>query len=189
MRSLELTEQEHLDRIRTAVINAVRRRLDADRPLSYLLSGGVDSSLVCAISQRILGIPIKTFCCGMKGGTDLKYAKMVADHIGSIHTEVHFTAEEGVEVIKDVIKATETWDTTTVRASVGQYIVCRHIGVNTDCKVVLVGEGPDEVCSSYLFNWYAPSGEELDQASREYVKNIHLFDSRRGDRCISFWGL
>jgi asparagine synthase (glutamine-hydrolysing) len=85
-----------LDRIRTAVINAVRRRLDADRPLSFLLSGGVDSSLVTAISQRIIGIPIKTFCCGMEGGTDLKYAKMVADHIGSIHTEVFFTPEQGV---------------------------------------------------------------------------------------------
>jgi asparagine synthase (glutamine-hydrolysing) len=85
-----------LDRIRTAVINAVRRRLDADRPVSFLLSGGVDSSLVSAISQRILGIPIKTFCCGMEGGTDLKYAKMVADHIGSIHTEVFFTPEQGV---------------------------------------------------------------------------------------------
>jgi asparagine synthase (glutamine-hydrolysing) len=85
-----------LDRIRTAVINAVRRRLDADRPVSFLLSGGVDSSLVSAISQRILGVPIKTFCCGMEGGTDLKYAKMVADHIGSIHTEVFFTPEQGV---------------------------------------------------------------------------------------------
>lgn len=92
VKSLDLTEQEHLERIRNAVINAVRRRLDADRPLSFLLSGGVDSSLVSAISQRILGIPIKTFCCGMVGGTDLKYAKMVADHMGSIHTEVHFTA-------------------------------------------------------------------------------------------------
>ncbi len=85
-----------MDRIRTAVINAVRRRLDADRPVSFLLSGGVDSSLVSAISQRILGVPIKTFCCGMEGGTDLKYAKMVADHIGSIHTEVFFTPEQGV---------------------------------------------------------------------------------------------
>ncbi len=70
----------------------MRRRLDADRPISFLLSGGVDSSLVCAISQKILRTPIKTFCCGMTGGTDLKYSKMVADHIGSIHTEVYFTA-------------------------------------------------------------------------------------------------
>jgi asparagine synthase (glutamine-hydrolysing) len=71
-------EDYFLDRIRTAVINAVRRRLDADRPIAFLLSGGVDSSLVAAISQRILGYPIKTFCCGMKGGTDLKFAKLVA---------------------------------------------------------------------------------------------------------------
>jgi len=75
---LSQTEEQHLDRIKTAVIRAVRRRLDADRPIAFLLSGGVDSSLVAAISQRILGYPIKTFCCGMKGGTDLNFAKMVA---------------------------------------------------------------------------------------------------------------
>ncbi len=182
-------EEEALMKIRNAVINSVRRRLDADRPIAFLLSGGVDSSLVAAIGQKILGVPIKTFCCGMKGGTDFKYAKMVADHIGSHHTEVYFTAEDGVNALKDVIYATETWDTTTVRASVGQYMVCKHIGTKTDCKVVLVGEGPDEVCSSYLFNWYAPSGYDLDKAAREYVRNIHLFDCRRGDRCISHWGL
>ena len=68
-------------------------------------------------------------------------------------------------------------------------MVCKHIGTKTDCKVVLVGEGPDEVCSSYLFNWYAPNGEELDNAAKEYVKKIHYFDCRRGDRCISYWGL
>ena len=182
-------EEEALMKIRNAVINSVRRRLDADRPIAFLLSGGVDSSLVAAIGQKILGVPIKTFCCGMKGGTDFKYARMVADHIGSHHTEVYFTAEDGVNALKDVIYATETWDTTTVRASVGQYMVCKHIGTKTDCKVVLVGEGPDEVCSSYLFNWYAPSGYDLDKVAKEYVRNIHLFDCRRGDRCISHWGL
>jgi asparagine synthase (glutamine-hydrolysing) len=187
---LKIDEEEYfLNKIRNAVINAVRRRLDADRPIAFLLSGGVDSSLVSAIGQRILGVPIKTFCCGMKGGTDLKYAKMVADHIGSHHSEVYFTAEDGVNALEEVIYATETWDTTTVRASVGQFMVCKHIGTKTDCKVVLVGEGPDEVCSSYLFNWYAPNGEELDNAAKEYVKKIHYFDCRRGDRCISYWGL
>ena len=188
--NLKIDEEEYyLKKIRNAVINAVRRRLDADRPIAFLLSGGVDSSLVSAIGQRILGVPIKTFCCGMKGGTDLKYAKMVADHIGSHHCEVYFTAEDGVNALEEVIYATETWDTTTVRASVGQFMVCKHIGTKTDCKVVLVGEGPDEVCSSYLFNWYAPNGEELDNAAKEYVKKIHYFDCRRGDRCISYWGL
>ncbi len=189
LNSSQYEEEYFLSKIRNAVINAVRRRLDADRPVAFLLSGGVDSSLVASIGQKILGQPIKTFCCGMKDGTDLKYAKLVADHIGSHHNEVFFTAEDGVNSLEEVIYATETWDTTTVRASVGQFMVCKHIGTKTDCKVVLVGEGPDEVCSSYLFNWYAPNGEELDNAAKEYVKKIHYFDCRRGDRCISYWGL
>jgi asparagine synthase (glutamine-hydrolysing) len=187
--SKDITEEKILYNIRTAVVNSVRRRLDADRPIAFLLSGGVDSSLVAAIGRKILGVPIKTFCCGMPGGTDLKYAKLVADHIKSHHSEVFFSEKEGVDALEDIIYATETWDTTTVRASTGQYMVCKHIGTKTDCKVVLVGEGPDEVCSSYLFNWYAPNGVALDDAAKEYVKNIHYFDCRRGDRCISYWGL
>ena len=95
VKQLELTnehnEEYFLNKIRDSVINAVRRRLDADRPIAFLLSGGVDSSLVAAIGQKILGQPIKTFCCGMKGGTDLEYARKVADHIGSHHSEVYFT--------------------------------------------------------------------------------------------------
>lgn len=182
-------EEYYLSKIRKAVINSVRRRLDADRPIAFLLSGGVDSSLVCAIANRILKSPIKTFCCGMKKGTDLEYARMVADHIGSSHTEVYFTPEEGLEALDEIIYATETWDTTTIRASTGQFMVCKYIGTKTDCKVVLVGEGPDEVCSSYLFNWYCPDGESLDRTAKEYVDKIHYFDSRRGDRCISYWGM
>ena len=178
-----------LSQIKFAVINSVKRRLQADRPLAFLLSGGVDSSLVAAVGARILGYPIRTFCCGINGGTDLEYARKVAKHIGSEHTEVFFTPEEGLNAIVDVIWTTETWDTTTIRASVGQYLVSKYIGTNTDAKVVLVGEGPDEVCSSYLFNWYAPNGDELHNAALEYVEKIHYFDSRRGDRCISRWGL
>lgn len=179
----------HLESVKKAVINSIKRRLDSDRPLAFLLSGGVDSSLVAAISAKLLGTPIRTFCCGMSKGTDLEYARKVADHIGSHHTEVFFTPEEGLDAIKDVIWKTETWDTTTVRASVGQYIVSKYIGTKTDAKVVLVGEGPDEVCSSYLFNWYAPNGRDLHETALQYVDNIHYFDSRRGDRCISGWGL
>lgn len=181
-----------LPKIRNAVINSIKRRLHADRPIAFLLSGGVDSSLVAAISAKILGennSHIRTFCCGIKGSTDMIYAKKVAEHIGSNHTEVYFTEEEGLEAIDDVIRTTETWDITTIRASVGQYLVSKYISQNTDCKVVLVGEGPDEVCSSYLFNYYAPNGEELDKASREYVRNIHMYDGRRADRCVSRWGL
>ena len=182
-------EEYYLEKIRNAVINSIKRRLTADKPIAFLLSGGVDSSLIAAISAKLLNIPIKTFCCGMNKGTDLLYAKKVADHIGSIHTEVLFTKEEGLESINDVIYTTETWDTTTIRASVGQYLVSKYIRENTDCKVVLVGEGPDEVCSSYLFNYYAPSGDELDNAAKYYVKEIHKYDGRRADRCISRWGL
>ena len=170
-------------------MNSVKRRLNADQPLAWLLSGGVDSSLVAAISARLLGKRIRTFCCGMAGGTDLVYARQVAEHIGSDHTEVLFTAEEALAAIPDVIKTIESWDTTTVRASVGQYLVSKHIGTKTDCKVVLVGEGPDEVCSSYLFNWYAPSGAAIDACARESVKNIHHYDVKRADRCIARWGL
>lgn len=182
-------EKYLLNNLRNAVINSVRRRLSADRPIAFLLSGGVDSSLVCGIASKILKIPIKTFCCGMKGGTDLKYAKLVADHIESNHTEVYFSAEDGLGSIPQVINAIESWDTTTVRASVGQFLVSKYIGTKTDCKVVLVGEGPDEVCSSYMFNWNAPNGDELHETALEYVKNIHYFDCKRSDRCISYWGL
>ena len=178
-----------LSDVHNAVVNSVRRRLTADRPIAFLLSGGVDSSLVAAISARLLGTPIKTFCCGMSQGTDLLYARKVAEYIGSQHTEVMFTPEEGLAAIDDVIRTTETWDTTTIRASVGQYLVCKHIGTQTDAKVVMVGEGPDEVCSSYLFNYYAPTGIAMHKAAIDYVNEIHMYDGRRADRCISRWGL
>ena len=188
-KSVIYSEDIYLENVKMAVINSVKRRLNADRPIAFLLSGGVDSSLVAAISAKTLDYPINTFCCGMSEGTDLQYARLVAKHIGSNHTEVFFTPEEGLDAINDVIWTTETWDTTTIRASVGQYIVSKYIGTKTDAKVVLVGEGPDEICSSYLFNWYAPNDEQLHKTAVEYVENIHYYDSKRGDRCIARWGL
>jgi len=185
----DLRTSSHLDMVRKAVMSSVRQRLASDKPLAFLLSGGVDSSLVAALSAKMLGKPIRTFCCGMQEGTDLQYARMVAKHIGSNHTEVFFTPQEGLDAIRDVIRTVESWDTTTIRASVGQYLVSKYIGTQTDCKVVMVGEGPDEVCSSYLFNWYAPNGTELEISAREYVKNIHYYDVKRADRCIARWGL
>jgi asparagine synthase (glutamine-hydrolysing) len=184
-----LIEKHHLKLVKESVINSVRRRLAADKPFAFLLSGGVDSSLVAGLSAKILGKPIRTFCCGMNEGTDLKFARMVADHIGSNHTEVFFTPEEGLAAIPDVIRTIESWDTTSIRASVGQYLVCKYIGTQTDCKVLMVGEGPDEICSSYLFNWYAPNGEQLEKCAKEYVKDIHYYDVKRADRCIARWGL
>jgi len=119
----------------------------------------------------------------------VEFAREVAQHLGAQHTEVLFPKEEALAAIPDVIRTIESWDTTTVRASVGQYLVSRWIGQNTDCRVVLVGEGPDEVCSSYLFNWYAPSPEALHTSAKDYIQNIHLYDGRRADRCIARWGL
>lgn len=175
--------------IKNSIINAVKRRMSADQPIGFLLSGGVDSSLVAAIAAANTTDKIKTFCCGLAGGTDLEFARMVAEHIGSEHTEVIFSEKEALQCLQDVVYTTETWDTTTIRASVGQYLVSKYIAENTNIKVLLVGEGPDEVCSSYLFNYYAPSSEALDAAAKEYVKNIHLYDCRRVDRCSSRWGL
>ena len=183
------SENTILQSVRNSVVNSVKRRLISHRPIAFLLSGGVDSSLVAAIAAKIIDQPIRTFCCGMKGSTDMEYARLVANHIGSNHTEVYFTEEEGINALNDVIYTTETWDTTTIRASVGQYMVSKYISENTDCKVVLVGEGPDEVCSSYLFNHYAPNSIELDNTAKEYVKNIHMYDGRRADRCVARWGL
>jgi asparagine synthase (glutamine-hydrolysing) len=191
----DLPEEEHLKNVQIAVLNSVRRRLSADKPLAFLLSGGIDSSIIASLSKRILEKPIRTFCCSIRGangegvGTDLKYARMVADHIGSTHTEVLFTPQEGLTAIPDVIRTIGSWCTTTVRASVIQYMVCKYIREHTNCKVVGIGEFADEVCSSYLFNWYAPNGEALDTCAKEYVKNIHLYDIKRADRCIAKWGL
>jgi asparagine synthase (glutamine-hydrolysing) len=184
-----MTESELLKNVKISVINSISRRLDSDKPLAFLLSGGVDSSLIASIASKKLNKKIKTFCCGMNHGSDLKYAKMVANFINSEHTEVIFTPEEGLQAIDDVIYTTETWDTTTIRASVGQYIVSKYISQNTDAKVLFVGEGPDEVCSSYLFNYYAPDTELIHTTAIEYVSKIHYFDVKRSDRCIARWGL
>lgn len=182
---------KYLEDVKLAVANSVRRRLNSDAPIGFLLSGGVDSSLVCSVACRLLGEGrrIRTFCCGMEGGTDLLYARKVAEFLETDHTEVIFTAEEALAAINDVIYTVETWDTTTIRASVGQYLVSKYISENTDIKVVLVGEGPDEICSSYLFNWYAPSAEHMHYTAVEYVKDIHKYDVKRVDRCVSAFGL
>jgi len=183
------SNNHYIEQVRNSTIESIKRRLNSDRPMAFLLSGGIDSSIVCAVAAKIIKTPINTFCCGMNEGTDIKYAREVSKFIGSSHTEVFFTEQDGLNAIRDVIYATETWDTTTIRASVGQYLVSKYISTKTDARVVLVGEGPDEVCSSYMFNWYAPDSEQLDKCSKEYVQNIYKYDVKRADRCISHWGL
>ncbi len=172
--------------------SCVLTRLQSDREVGCLLSGGLDSSLVAAIAANELkkyNVKLRTFSIGMKGGTDLEYARKVADHIESIHTEVIFTAEEGLSVWEEVIRTCETYDITTIRASVGQYLLGRWISENTDIKVVLNGDGADEAQMGYIYYYNAPNAIEAHKDSMRLIDNIYLYDGLRVDRNISRWGL
>ena len=175
-----------------ALTKAVEKRLMAERPLGALLSGGLDSSLVCALSARMLARQNKrltTFSIGMDGSTDLIYAKKVADHINSIHHEIKLTSDEFFNAIPEVIKATETYDITSVRASVGNYLIGKYIKENTDIKVVFNGDGSDEIGGGYLYFHRAPSDEEFEEESMRLLKDIHAFDVLRSDRTMAAHGL
>jgi len=172
--------------------DAIVLRLESDRPIGCLLSGGLDSSLIAAIAAKELakrGQVLRTFSIGMEDGTDIKYAQMVADHIGSDHTVFYFTQEEGLEAIEEVIKATETYDITTIRASVGQYLIAKNIAEKTDIKVILNGDGADECQMGYLYFYLHPDLESARTERDKLVEQIHLFDGLRVDRNISYHGL
>lgn len=187
--------EHYFDSIVSKLTLAVHKRISIEntsRPLGCLLSGGLDSSLVAAIASEYLkcfGKKLNTFSIGMKGSTDLKYAKIVADFIGSNHTEIIFTPEEGLSVIEDVIKTCETYDITTIRASVGQYLLAKYIRENTDIKVLLNGDGADECQMGYLYFYKAPEAIEAQMDSLNLIRQIHYFDGLRVDRNISNQGL
>jgi asparagine synthase (glutamine-hydrolysing) len=172
---------------------AVKKRMMTERPVAALLSGGVDSSLIAALVARELRAarapPLRTFSIGMKGSTDLFYAKKVAEHIGSQHTEVVLTADEFFAAVPEVIRAIESYDTTTVRASVGNWLVAKAVAEQSDCKVLFNGDGADEVWGSYLYFYGAPSDHAFEEESRRLLKDIHMFDVLRSDRSISSHGL
>ena len=145
--------------IREKLILAVDKRLDADAPLGFLLSGGLDSSLVCAISAKILGRHVRTFAIGMDvDAIDLKYARTAADFIGAEHTEVYMTRQQVLDSLEEVIAALGTWDITTIRASMGMYLCCKAIHEQTDVRVLLTGEISDELFG-YKYTDFAPSPE------------------------------
>ena len=179
--------------VRFALEDAVKKRLMTERPCAALLSGGIDSSLIAALVQKnlkALGLPpLKTFSIGMPGSTDLFYAKMVAKHIGSDHTEVVLTADDFFAAIPQVINDIESYDITTVRASVGNWLVSKAIRETTDCKVVFNGDGSDEVFGSYLYFYKAPSEQAFEQEVDRVLKEIHYYDVLRSDRTISSHGL
>lgn len=163
----------------------VEKRLVADAKVGFLLSGGLDSSLVCAIAAKKSKKPIRTFAIGMSGDAiDLKYAKQVADYIGSDHTEVIMTSKQVLESLDGLIKLLGTFDITTVRASMGMYLLCKWIHENTDIRVLLTGEISDELFG-YKYTDFAPSAEEFQKESQKRVRELHMYDVLRADRCIS----
>lgn len=178
------------DTVYTLLCHSVKKRMMCENGgVCCLLSGGLDSSLVASLAQRYSTEPIHTFSIGLPGSPDLKYARIVADHIGSVHHEVLATEDEFIGAIPHVIRAIESYDTTTVRASVGNYLIAKHIRENTQFKVVLNGDYADEVFGGYLYLRLAPSDDEFGAERNKLLNNIHYFDSLRSDRCICAWGL
>ena len=171
--------------IHDKLVAGVEKRLVSDANVGFLLSGGLDSSLVCAIAARKSDKPIRTFAIGMTGDAiDLKYAKEVADYIGSDHTEVIMTKEQVLASIDEVIRLLGTYDITTIRASMGMYLVCKWIHENTDIRVLLTGEISDELFG-YKYTDFAPSAEEFQKESQKRIRELHMYDVLRADRCIS----
>ena len=181
-----------LDGIRESLEDAVIKRLQSDRPFGCLLSGGLDSSLVAAIASKYLkksGQKLRTFCIGMPGGTDEKYAKLVAKHIDSDHTHIEVPEEDFLNAIPDIIKTIASYDITTVRASTGQYLISKWISKNTDIKVLLLGDGSDEACGSYKYFVNAPDKEAYHNECIRLLEDIHLYDGLRADRCVARFGI
>ena len=171
--------------IHDKLVAGVEKRLDADAPVGFLLSGGLDSSLVCAISARLLNKPIKTFAIGMStDAIDLKYAKQVADFIGSDHKEIYMTPDDVLSSLEEVIHMLGTFDITTIRASMGMYLICKAIHEQTDVRVLLTGEISDELFG-YKYTDFAPSAEAFQEESQKRVRELHMYDVLRADRCIS----
>ena len=171
--------------IRERLIKAVEDRLDADAPLGFLLSGGLDSSLVCAISAKLLGRKIRTYAIGMDlDPIDLGFAKEAADHIGAEHTSFYMTRDEIIKTLPELIKLLGTWDITTIRASMGMYLCCKAIHENTDVRVLLTGEISDELFG-YKYTDFAPDAASFQAESKKRIDEIHMYDVLRADRSIS----
>lgn len=172
-------------KLKTKLEKAVEKRFMSDAPIGYLLSGGLDSSLVCAIGQKLSDKPIRTFAIGMESDPiDLKYAKQVADYLGTEHTEVIMNKEDLYQHLKEVIYHLETFDITTIRASMAMYILCKYIHQNTDIKVIMTGEVSDELFG-YKYTDFAPNAKAFQEESSKRIKELYMYDVLRADRCIS----
>jgi asparagine synthase (glutamine-hydrolysing) len=178
----------HINNVHNLLYRAVYKRLLSDRPIGCLLSGGVDSSIIASVLSQIYkrqGKKIKTFSIGFPDSTDLKYARIVADHIQSDHHEYIIQYEDALKVIPEVINTIETFDITTIRASTPMYLLCKWIKENYDETVIFSGEGSDEVFGGYLYFHNAPDSFELHRETIRLVSNLHVYDVLRADRCTS----
>ena len=179
--------------INTLLHRAVKKRLDhSDRPVALLCSGGVDSALVTSIAARCLApgsLHVFTMKYDTGASDDAFYAKMLCDHHGFKHTLVTFNKEDVHKSIDEVIRVCETYDPNTIRAAIPMYLLARHIAQTTDIKVILSGEGADELFAGYAYFSQIPSGEALNEETARLIKNIHMFDLLRADRCFAAWGL
>lgn len=176
------------EKIKTSFIESVKRRMMSEQPIGALLSGGLDSSLVVGILSKLMkerGETLNTFCIGMEGSPDAIYAQKVADYCGTNHTQVTLTKQQFLEAIPIVINKIETYDITTIRASIGQYLISKYVEENTNIKVLFVGDGSDEILGGYKYFHCAPSSEEFDKEAKRLTKEMYKYDNQRGDRAIS----
>ncbi len=171
--------------IHDRLIAGVKKRLDSDTPVGFLLSGGLDSSLVCGIAASLMEKPLETWAIGMDvDAIDLKYARQVADYIHSNHHEVIITKKDVLDALETVIEALGTYDITTIRASVGMYLVCRAIHEQSDLRVIMTGEISDEIFG-YKYTDFAPDAEAFQKEAEKRIRELHMYDVLRADRCIS----
>jgi asparagine synthase (glutamine-hydrolysing) len=187
--------------IRDALKDSVKRQLMSDVPYGVLLSGGLDSSVISAIAERFSEHRIEdgsrtraywprlhSFAVGLKGAPDLAKAKLVADHIGTVHHEINYTIQEGLDAIRDVIYFIETYDVTTVRASTPMYLLARVIK-SMGIKMVLSGEGADEVFGGYLYFHKAPDAKAFHEETVRKLSKLHYYDCLRANKSLAAWGV
>ena len=175
------------DQLRESLENAVKRQLMSDVPYGVLLSGGLDSSVISAIAAK-LSLPLHSFAIGLKGSPDLAAARKVSEHIATTHHEVEYTVQEGLDAIRDVIYHIETYDVTTVRASTPMYLISRYIK-SLGIKMVLSGEGADEICGGYLYFHTAPNAEEFHKETVRKLSKLHQYDCLRANKSLASWGV
>ena len=187
---LDNSESYLIDNIRIKLYDSVKKRLLGERKIGCLLSGGLDSSIITSIVCNILGKEnVKTFSIGLDGSPDTLAAKKVADHLGTIHTNVEITEQDITDNIENTIYQIESHDITTIRASIPMFLLSKYIRDNTNIKIILSGEGSDEASGSYLYFHNAPNSSEFQKECLRLLQDVHMFDALRGDKTTAGAGL